>query len=75
MESYEVPFREMLIRDFSYQRALLYNTANVDEIISAGYWKSKKYTHQSFFFFFFFKQLKISLLSSAYQIIPVMIAV
>lgn len=46
MESYEVPYKEMLIHDFSYQGALFYN--NVDKILSAGYWKGKKYTHHSF---------------------------
>lgn len=49
MESHEVPFKEMLIHDFSYQGALFYNNAKVDKILSAGYWKSKKYTHHSFF--------------------------
>lgn len=47
-ESYEVPFKERLIHDFSHQGALFSNNANVDKILSAGYWKSKKYTHHSF---------------------------
>lgn len=48
MESYEVPFKEMLTHDFSYQGGLFYNDVNVDRILSAGYWKSKKYIHHYF---------------------------
>lgn len=33
--------------DFSYQGALFYNNADVDKILSAGYWKHK--VHWSFF--------------------------
>lgn len=42
MESHVVPFKEMLTPDFSYQVALFCTDANVDKILSAGYWKSEK---------------------------------
>ncbi len=61
MESHEVPFKEMLMHDFSYQGALFYNDANVDKILSAGYWKSKTYTHH------FFKLRKFSLSNNTFM--------
>lgn len=41
MESFEVPLKDMLVHDFSYHGAPFYNNADVDKILSAGYWKSK----------------------------------
>lgn len=60
----EVPFKEMLIHDFSYQGALFFSNANVDKILSAGYWKSKK-VHPSFFLI-----SEVFSLPLGYQIIP-----